>query len=135
MIEQSDLSPLCSLARRSLGDGGCPRCCAVQTESLNSSVRGSWNRGPKLSHNGSEYFIDGYGRCCALVIAAFVEEFRKDWRNYLLLDPIIVDLPRARARKESHAPRSRPQRQMHRQTITANQAAVVSDIGKMLEQR
>src|SRR5206468_5071258 len=86
-------------------------------------------------HNGIEYFIDSYGRCCALVIAAFVEEFRKDWRNYLLLDPIIVDLPRARARKESHAPRSRPQRQMHRQTITANQAAVVSDIGKMLEQR
>src|SRR5947207_12845638 len=136
MIEASYLSPLCSSARRSVGDSGCSRSLsAVQTESLNSSVRGSWNRGPKLSHKGIEYFIDAYCRCGALIVSPLVEELFQKRRNKFFLNPVVVNLPGARASTESHAPRIRPQRRMHRQPITANQAAVVSDIGDLLETR
>ena len=72
-------------------------------------------------------------RCCALIVPAFVEEFLKEWRDYFLLNPIIINLPGARASEERHAGSSGPESKMHRQTIAANQAVVISDIGQVLE--
>ena len=89
----------------------------------------------KLSHYGIEYFIDRNSRCCALIVPPFVEEFLKEWRHYFLLNPIIINLPGARAGEERDAGSSGTKSKMHRQTITANQASVISDIGQVLEQR
>ena len=101
---------------------------------------GSKHLGPrlgvlKLSHHGIEDLIHTYSRCRALIVSPFVEELFQERRNELCLNPIIVNFPWTRAGEESHASCAGPQRQMHWQTITANQAAVVSDIGQMLEQR
>ena len=45
-----------------------------------------------------------------------------------------MNLPRTRARKKSHASRTRAKREMHWQAIAANKALMVADIGQVLEQ-
>ena len=83
----------------------------------------------------SKHFIHINSRCRALIVSPFIEELFQERRNDLFLNPIIVNFPWTRAGEKSHASCAAPQRQMHWQTIAANQAAVISDIGQMLEQR
>src|SRR6266496_1992519 len=88
----------------------------------------------ELGEHGAHYFIHGDCRCRAVIVSAFIKEFAEKRRNDLFLEPIVVNLPRARAVKKSHASRARPQSKMHGQTITANHASMVLHIGKMLEE-
>jgi hypothetical protein len=66
-------------------------------------VISDWTHGLELRDYGIEYFIDWYRRRCALIVSAFVEELFQKRRDYLFLNPIIVNFPWARAGKESDA--------------------------------
>ena len=89
----------------------------------------------KLSHYGIEHFIYANAGCRALVVAAFVEEFFKERRNYLLLNTVTINLPWARAGEERDARSSGTKSKMHWQTVAAHQASVISDISQVLKQR
>src|ERR1700747_1392043 len=93
------------------------------------------SRSAELRHHRTKHFIDSDSSCGAPIVSPLIEELFQEGGYNFCLNPVIVNFPRTRAVKKSHALRTGPQRQMHRQTITANQAAVVSDIGQMLEQR
>src|SRR5205814_9268767 len=102
--------------------------------SLNSSRISKRGHGLELFHHGDFHFIHRDCRCRAFIISAFVEKFLEKWRNNLPLHAIAIDFPRASTGKESDASLTRSEGEMHWETVTPNQTAVVSDIGQMLKQ-
>src|SRR5436190_4704822 len=78
------------------------------------------NQRVELRHHRTKHFIDGDSSCRAPIVSPLIEELFQEGGYDLFLNPVIVNFPRARARKKSHALRTGPQRQMHWQTITAN---------------
>jgi hypothetical protein len=116
--------------------GQAPSSKFSQPASFNSSVIGDAGGGSfDLNHHGAEYFLDADSGCGALVISPFVKELIEQGRDYLLLDPIVVNLPRTRTVEESDASCAGAKREMHWQTITADQALVVPDVRQVLKER
>src|SRR5438552_14356018 len=93
-----------------------------------------WRSAFKLSRYSIEYLIHAYSCRGALVVAAFIEKFLKEWRDCFLLHAIVINLPGTRAGEERDAGSSGTKSKMHRQTVAANQASVISDISQVLEQ-
>src|SRR5437868_1958813 len=85
--------------------------------------------GFELFQHGDFHFIRCDCHCRAFIISAFVEKFLEKWRNNLSLQAIAVDFPRASTGKESDASLTRSEGEMHWETVTPNQTAMVSDVG------
>src|SRR6266567_6000567 len=133
MTGQSDLHPPPCLARRNLGEGGCPLFSTPLAVSSDRCAAGGGLWYFQLRQHSCFDFLHTYSPCCTFIVSSLVEEFFQERRNDLFQKPIVVNFPRARAGEKSYASRTRPQRQMHRQTITTDQALVVANIRKVLE--